>query len=490
MDGSKKYIETIKTVLIVALFISTMLLLYFFWENPARSSFPFSEMMAGEDEFVPSMEQILQPSEISVDFGRGVATVIAYNTTDSWTQGLLALRKFANAEDLLVESITKEQYDKIMQFRSISFSFLNTIPFSSFCEEFGYEKSPSLQQIWGFSRLSYSAGSPESLFITDSFSDKYYRLVSPATTHTLEALINATEQEQYVAYYSIGTFLGTGTRTLMPLAYNTKMEELFYNKEFQRSQETQIRGFAQKFFGESFDFVRRIEESKGTLIYMYGYGQKVLTVYEDGHIEYKEEVSGQGTEQDYFEALHSALNFVASHGGWQPFGEERSLQPCLRYSREINSDKKKGYQFFFGVKAAGEELYYEGRQPLMVEIMDGQVTFYQRDLILPEYSEESSSARTRETFSPVNMLAQNYSYLYKLLLSQGYSFKQAEGDALFDEVSDLIDQVKQGYVLQASDHEGSGAVLKPAWIIVVDDMEIYFDLFDASPLGHTKIAEK
>ena len=63
----------------------------------------------------------------------------------------------------------------------------------------------------------------------------------------------------------------------MPLAYKTTLNTISCFPEFDRSDEAAIKEFSQKFFGQSFDFVRRIEESNGTLIYMYGYGQKVLT---------------------------------------------------------------------------------------------------------------------------------------------------------------------------------------------------------------------
>ncbi len=486
MGGPGKYIESMKTALIVALFISAMLLLYFFWENPTLPAFNFSEIISEEAERVPLTEEVIRPQQVTVNFGTGVSTAVAYNVADSWNQGMLALRKFSNSDDLALEVITKEQYEKIMQFRSVSFSFLYSLPFDSFCQEYRITKNQSFSQIKSFSLLAYSAGSPESLFLVDETTEQYYRVISAKNMHTLEPLIASVEEEDYVAYYPIGTFLGTTNQTVMPLAYYTKMQSLEYSAEFDRTEESKIKNFAQKFFGESLDFVRRIEESKGTLIYMYGYGQKVLTVFPEGSIEYKEESGTGGDEQTYFEALNTGLEFVSAHGGWEPF-EGQALAPYLRYSETVKQDKKTGYRFVFGIKTNGEDLFYESGDILTVEILNGQVTSYKRNLINAFIPEDSQFWEERETFSPVNMLAQNYNYLYSLLRSEGYTFKQAEGDALFDEVSELIDQVKLGYVRQDPTDGSASLELQPAWVIIIDDMEIYFDLFEAIPLGHNKI---
>ena len=489
MGMPKKYIERMKSFLIVALFISAMLLLYFFWENPALPTFRFSQIVSEDTVQTPTVNDVLWPQQVSVNFGTGGSTVIPYDQQNSWQLGLLALRRFAKAEDLTVMTITKEQYLQIMQFRSICFQFQYSMPFGSFCDEYNIMEEQRLNLITSFSLLSYSAGSPDSLFIADEKTGEYYRLVSSKNSASLETLIKAIEQTGYVAYYPIGTFLGTTNQTLMPLAYKTKIASIPCFPEFDRSDEAAIKGFAQKFFGQSFDFVRRIEESNGTLIYMYGYGQKVLT-FSQGSVEYKESVDGSGVKQTYFESLKTVLQFVASHGGWE-LPDNTGISPNLQYSEAIKKDKMDGYRFVFGAKTAGEDVFYDKGSCITVEIINGQITYYKRDLIKVNPDDAAKAdGKERETYAPVNMLAQNYKYIVSMLVSEGYTFKQTEGDALFDEVSNMIDQIRTGYVRTAPT-EGSGAQeLDPAWVVTINDFEIYFDLYDAAPLGYAEIGAK
>lgn len=487
MERPEKYIERMKNILIVALFISAMLLLYFFWENPILSDFSFSEIIAEEADPAPVANEVVQPEQVAVNFGTGVSTVVSYLDQDSWNRSILALRAFAQAEDLSLEPITKEQYDQIMQFRSILISFRYSLPFDDFCNRYVVNQPQTIAQIESFSALGYSAGSPESLFLVDETNDTYFRLISPTNQESLESLIVEIEQEEYEAYYPIGAFLGTANQTVMPLAADSSLKILTASPEFLSSDEEAVRRFAQSFFGESFDFVRRIEESKGTYIYMYGYGQKVLTFFADGSVEYKEDQNGSGAVQTYFEALDSALQFVASHGGFSPFGET-SIHPSLRYSEAITNNKAKGYRFVFGMKINGEDVFSESSELLVVELLNGQVTHYRRDLVQAIPDDSKPGDDVRETYSPVNMLAQNYKYLYSILISEGYSFKESDGDALFDEVSDLIVQVQTGYVRRATEDGSVQTELIPAWIVIIDDLQIYFDLYEADPIGYAKIS--
>ena len=489
MDRPRKYIERLKNILIVALFISAMLLLYFFWESPVLSTFDLSNIMSEETEAeVPSVAQIIQPEQIAINFGTGASTVVSYLEQDSWNQTLLVLRRFRNAQDLMLEQITKEQYEQIMAFRSVRVIFLYSIPFDSFCDEYSVAEQQLLTGVKSFSSIGYSGGSPESLFLADEISGEYYRLISPENKDSLEPLIKAVEENEYVTYYPIGTFLGTTSQTLMPLAFTSAEDTVDCIPELDRTEEMAMREFAQQFFGESFDFVRRIEESKGSRIYMYGYGQKVLTIFADGSAEYKEDPPTTGSEQNYFEALENVLQFVGAHGGWNPF-EEEGLSSRLRYSVQIKEDKLSGYRFVFEVKTGGQDLFYENGDILTVDILNGQVTYYKRDLVRIRPGDTvENTGNEKETFSPVNMLAQNYEYLYSLLLKEGYTFKQKDKDALFDEVSDRIDLVQTGYVRTAAEGDAlQKAELTPAWIVVIDDIQVYFDLYDATPLGYTDI---
>lgn len=489
--GKPKKIETIKNVLIVVLFFSTMLLLYFFWENPMINSLNLTEIISEQEGEIdiPSSQDVTKPLNTVANLGGGEYTTIHYEKHEAWNQCIQAFNQFGEKETVVVEKITKEQYTQVMEFRSIKFNFHYNIPFDSFCKLYEIPKGEEFSGIEHVASISFSTGSPESMFIYDSVNDTYFRLISDSKEHIqlLDDLISSIEEGGYVINYSIGTLVGTGNQTVMPLSLNSKLAELSYDPEIEIWETENIRKLAQSFFGESFDFVRRIEESKGSVIYMYGYGEKVLTVTKNMGIEYKEKENSTGNQIDYFEALELALEYVGSHGGWETY-EGAETVPYVKQATIIEGENNKGYRFVFGMEIDGKNVYYENSEAIVIEVIGNQTTYYKRNLIEIDNNEieMNSSVTAREAYSAVNMLASNYKYIYSILTDEGYVFNTMEEEVLFETVSNLIEYVEEGYAKPRL-VEGEETELIPAWIVKVGDVMIYFDLYNAKPIGYTNM---
>lgn len=432
---------------------------------------------------IPDTLDVIQPAETMIHFGGGVYTRVDEGGQEIWDQLQVSFQQFGQDENLIVEQITKEQYDQIMNYQSISASLSYTIPFDAFCVEYGIPAQQSFDQIESLMTLSFSVGAKESLFLYDSELDKYYRFISHEYPLTLEEVISRIEDSGYVAYYTVEALTGTGNKAIIPLSLYTAKEELSYELEFQSEETDKIISLAQTFFGESFDFVRRIEESKGTVIYMYGYGEKILTINANGSVEYKEKGISSGNQQDFFIALEQAIKFVAYHPGWTSSDIEGGIL-YLKDADFIENDKRHGYHFVFGMESGSTEICYETGEPIAVEVFGDQVTYYTRNVITidAEQLAEMQQNTNREAFSAVNMMALNYQYMYSVLLSQGFDFGKIEKDAIFEATSDQILSVKTSYLKQDVE-EGDPLELTPVWAVAIGDTVMYFDLFDARPVG-------
>ena len=490
MGKPTRYIEPMKNVILVVLFVTTMLLLYFFWGSPISGSFRIMDIIGEDQLVVPSSQAVIQPERIDVHFGEGNYTVLEEEHIDAWEQCLQLLRSLNPEEVQALEEITAEQFDRIMEYRSILYRFHYGMPLESFLKRFQLQEIPGADQVGDFSLIGFSSGSPESLFVYSKSENKYFRVVYQEPHVSMDELLTAVEEIPSVSYFRIGALVGRDdNRTLVPLSLDTSLDEVPYTPEFEDLNTGEVKAFAQTFFGESFDFVRKIEESKGTHIYMYGYGEKVLTISAEGRVEYKNKETPQGSQQNYFDALDSALQFVATHGGWQP-DDSMEMSPVVQSARTVEKEKRKGYRFIFGMQLSEEPLYLEGSHSIMVEVIHGQVTQYLRDMIEVEEEEfrEQTEGSERQAFSAINMIAQNYPYIASVLSEKGYDFSNLTGEVLFDVISDLIISVTTGYMKPEYEQEGDNALV-PAWVVMADDVLIYFDLYDARPLGHTGLLE-
>lgn len=490
MGKPKQYIEPVKNLILVVLFFTTMLLLYFFWGNPVLNSFKISDLIGDEAVEVPSYQSVTQPGRIVVHLGGGSYTVLEEEDFNAWQKYIELLQGLNPAEVLSVEEITAEQFDKIMEFRSIVYRFYYDLPQEAFLKRYSIKDIHGIDQIGEFSNFGFSSGSPESLFIYDGSKNKYYRIVSAKAHEEMDKLLSLVESSSNANYRRIGDLTGTANRTVIPIFLSTNMSELKCFPEFEDLNTIAVKEFAQTFFGESLDFVRQIHGSKGTHIYMYGYGEKVLTISASGKVEYKNKETSQSSQQSYFEALDTALQFVAAHGGWQT-EEGMEMSPYVRFANAVENNKQKGYRIIFGMRLRPESLYLESSHSVMVEVIHGQVTQYLRDMVYveePEYLKQEVTAK-REAFSVINMIAHNYTYIASVLSESGYDFSGLEGEALFDAVSDLVVFVKAGYV-KPEYAENKENVLFPAWIVNTGSTLIYFDLYSAEPLGHKDLWEE
>lgn len=486
-------IEKIKNFSLVVLFLTTVLLLYFFWGNISFEGLRApAAPVTGE---TAKSAQLIEPVQLVINFGADNYTIVPpgeiwYNETedDSFVE---ELSRFGPAENILVESITYEKYQQVKGIESIWAKFNYNIPIADFCSIFGMSKPQSFDVIETVTEIGYStADRGNSLFIYDGKNEKRYRLLAedPKDQNNkgntdFPALIDSLEAEGYNTYYPISSILGNANETLIPLSAETNLRSFPYLQDTYSYQTEKISVIAEKFFGRNSAFVRTITEENGTVIYMYGYGQNVLIVNTDGSLEYKETQLDGNMEQSFTGALDTALSFIASHGSWESI-EGAKLTPYLKKSVP-NPGNQKGYRFIFGLEIVGNRLYYEEGDPITIDVIKGQVTYFKRQFIDFDQEEvEAIEANAAEpAFDPVNLIAQNYKFIYDTLFQSGEINATADHGKMFEEVASLVNNMQIGYVKPADEE---ATEIQPVWVITADNIEFYFDLYDADPIGYSK----
>ena len=214
---------------------------------------------------------------------------------------------FGPQENVLVKEINADLYQQVKTQKSIWAKFGYDIPTSDFCKYFGMENPQNFNAIETVTEIGYSAADEESLFIYDGKNGKYYWLDADTGKDDsnkkmdFPGLISSIETKGYDIYYPVSTYLGVAVKndTLVPLSMQANLKSFLFRQDFYSYQSEKINTMAEGFFGGNFDFVRKITEENGTVIYMYGYGQNVLIINTDGSIEYKEEQNGAAPGRDF-----------------------------------------------------------------------------------------------------------------------------------------------------------------------------------------------
>jgi hypothetical protein len=485
------HIERTKTILIVVLFMTTILLFYFLWKDISFGGIklPMDFLGQNETEKMPLAEELIVPESISVNFGGDLYTKISNNTNDYWLNFSNEFSKFGENESIVISEITKAQYEKATSFRSMEINFGYWLPFLDACNTFKIKTQTSYSIIEAISKITYSLASPESILIYDGKNNKFFRMAALTDVTKIKDLILRVENVEQQKYYQLGSYLGIENSTLMPVVTTSQMNKIEYNKELYDSSPDILQSFAESFFGKGFDFVRKITENDNTIIYMYGYGEKILILNTNGKFEYKEEFSETDYQDtSYFDSLDLAISFISEHGGWSTLNGNEFVSRLVS-SYQIVDTGKKGYKFIFQANLMGQPISYESSPyPIVVTIVGSQITSYQRDVLEIDQSEldKLSQGEVRNTIPPIEIISKEYVYINDILSKEGDTIIGDTSDQLFEFTALKITNISTGFFKSNIDNESVVKQLIPAWIIDINKTHIYFDLYSGEPLGYSK----
>lgn len=474
MSESKRFVENLKTVILVVLFIMTILLLYLLWSGKSSRKINISEFLpfTGNKENSLQINDVLVPSSVAWSSGDGS---FQYKTTDLqgpgeyFTEQLSALYKGT----VLVYSITKDHfYQAVKENKSSVLQWTVDIPFEEFCRENGITTAGG-EGIAYIKSLAISGAAKDSIIVFDGVNELYYRLAAEGVEINPYESVSPDEDESACIYYPADVILGSASEALLPIVENSSLSDCRYAPELENSTEELGTAMAEAVFGDTFDFVRRITDDFGTVTYMYGYGQKTLTANSDGSLEYKAETSGESA--GFYEDLQTCLDFVASCGGWENSGVE-DIQYKLADVARSGSGKGMSYVFDFAAYINGYQVYSEQGYPIVVGVTNGQVSEYCRNAYkLTAYAE----GEDRVVSDAANVIANNAGHMYKVMKNYALS---PDTDEAFTYVSNAVVSMKKGYYKYESDSS-----IVPCWTVYMDNgTKFFFDLYEGVPLGFVR----
>lgn len=466
MKNQTRVIEKIKDVILVVLLFSAVLLLYFLWYGKLDPNFIFNEQK--EQDVAISLNSVIIPREILISKGGKDFTINVEDRRRLWNDYMLPeVEKFCAASTVVVEEISKEQYYKVAEYNAAQAVFSYSMPFLDFCRGFKIKEWQGFDKIEGFDEIGFSEGSTESIFLSDSQKGKYYRLVGNYKTALPQTIKDLAKEENLPTYYQINTLLGSsnGSKVFLPIEPPKLLHTMVATRDLERASEKKQDEIAERYFGNSFDFVRKVRENDGTVVYMYGYGKIRLTLDASKHyLEYKKEPE-LNTSATLIESLSAALKFIGQKHCFESIDGEvlkLRLYDIYQISGEQTQDSKKsGYRFEFASMQEGYDIFYKTKPSFAIEVINGQVTYVYRNLI---GSATQVNAKERQGTPPIEVIVENHE-----LLAQKLAQKGKEQKLNFEDITDEIREIQYGYLK-------TGDQLVPAWRVKLSaNLTVYFD---------------
>lgn len=395
---SKKAIENIKSVILVVLFLTTILLLYLIWGDKQTGVVKMSDLIPvfGEEAVEIDPKDIICPSKIYYTAGDGAFWPVVKREA-VFKESNDVIKELSGSTEIMATEITKNQYDEaVKNYESVQLLFGYSVPFTEYCNLFEISRSSTFANIANFDAMAFSAAAKDSVLIADEAGGKYYRLLSEKE-QSLEKLMQSSLGK--ISYFEAASILGLGGGKLFPLNGDLNLTQAAFENDYNGTEEKR-QEIARQIFGENFSFVRRIADSFENYTFMYGYGQRSLTLNADGNIEYKNE-AGDGESKGFFGDLKTAAEFAERVGG---FIETNGAGFVLKNAQTSGSGKTAIYTYYFDQQSDDEfGICRDSGYAMIITVEKGSVSYYKRNSLAPQNS--SSAVFYSPVYAAANAMA-------------------------------------------------------------------------------------
>lgn len=370
-------IEKLKSFLLIGLFVSALFMTQLILSEESYSNDALNTRQT------KNANAIVVPQSYFVSFG-GMSYTKVHNTLlqeKIWGE-LRPVLVSALKEPESVKIVDKETYIKAFSKKSILLRFPFAITtkdlFSVISEESGSLSVSGMRAL----EFLITEDANQMVYLYDSNAEAYYGIETIYPLHDVGGLLEAVKLTQFIEYrqiserYSLNrTVDETYNQTnyeLIPYAYDLVVPSFKALKTSQtlEDQEDLVRStISKEVFGNQMDFVKQLRDVNGSLILMYGYGEKTLTFTQEGEILFKSKYDANASRALSFkDAMNLSIRTLES------FGELPTGIKLVDYNRDDRGEGE--YHFFFNYKIHDYLLAAFGpnRYPIEVIVRGNQVT--------------------------------------------------------------------------------------------------------------------
>lgn len=461
--------ENFKTLLLAFLVFISIYLVKGFWDNTLHvSSKGYDKDIVENIERSYKLEDVMIPEKTIISFDENDKTIIySDNKYDIWNKGKLALEDIFNSKD--VENIVEQSlYEKLQENRSVNFQFSQEMYTNMVGKILGLEIPKDIyQRMETISNIKFSIGG-SSFLIFENDGRELVIKVDNFKLASLENIVSQIKESNYTKFYKSEEVLGVKSNVFIPVKSQNSISTVHINTRYNFNREINLNDtIAELFFYKKIEYIKKIEESNGSSIYIDG--ENILKIYKDGRLEYIGGMEEAG-ETDLYSSLKKSVDFISSHRGWPDNVYLSDIEDL-----ETQGDRK-SYKFTFRYKTNGLTVYSKKndiQDKIEVKVVDGRITSYKsriwNTLGIVTRQEDGN------TLSGFEIIDNNFTVLKEEFIK---SSKQEVNELTEEEINDEVKKsISDIYLAYNGDLSGEQEVLKPVWVIEMQGERYFFDAY-------------
>jgi len=461
--------EKIKSLLLVGL-----VLLSGYLVQQLLSDVPFSllpSIGAGMVETIEyNISDIISPEKYLVNFSEKNRTMI-YSDKDYrlWGEAKDTLKQVLQDDELSIDKISSEEFIDVNKQRSINFYFSE--------DAYTYMVGKTLDieipnQIYDkmikFDSIHFDLGDKPFIIISN---DSYHLKVTfqNGSFNNLKEIVKKIEGDNYTKYYTLTEVLpGIENNTYVPLSMAQGLPKISVRNEINIEDDKQVEEIAKLFFDRNIDYIRKIEENDGSIIYIDNL--KNLKIYKNGAIEYFSAIKSQANNRNFYLSLSKSIDFISKHMG---LPEDAYLAEV----KEIEFENNKGYRFVFryrieGLTVISAEIGSYGF--IEIDIFNEQVKSYKRHVLIADELNYGNQMHY-DILSGYDIIEKNFVYLKdRYIIDNNLQMEEIDRENIDNMVKASIRNI---YLAYYDDFKTEENVLNPVWIINISGNRYAFDAY-------------
>lgn len=462
--------ENFKTLLLAFLVFISIYLVKGFWNNTLHvNSKGYDKDIVENIERSYKLEDVMIPEKTIISFDENDKTVIySDNKYDVWNKGKIALEDIFNSKN--IDNIVEQSvYDELQENRSVNFQFSQEMYTNMVGKILGIEIPKEIyQKMETISNIKFSIG--KNSFLT--FENDENQLIiktDNSKLSNLENIVSQIKKSNYTKFYKSEEVLGVKSNVLIPVKSQNSISTVHINTKYNFNREINLNDtIAELFFYKKIEYIKKIEESNGSSIYIDG--ENILKIYKDGRLEYIGGMEEAG-ETDLYSSLKKSVDFISNHRGW----------PDNVYLSDIEDIEAEGdiksYKFTFRYKTNGLTVYSKKndiQDKIEVKVVDGRITSYKsriwNTLGIVTRQEDSN------TLSGFEIIDNNFTVLKNEFIKKSKEqVEEMTDEEINQEVKKAISDI---YLAYNGDLSGDQEVLKPVWVIEMQGERYFFDAYN------------
>ncbi len=244
------------------------------------------------------------------------------------------------------------------------------------------------------------------------------------------------------------------------------LSPVFIRSEIDIEDQDAINEIAKAYFGDRFDYARRMVDSFRTISFIYR-NEKVLRLYEEGLLELFDAIESTQGETSLYRSLMVALNFIENFLGFPEQGYLSRVESILQ-------DGKYGYRFIFSYQFLDLPIVFSQvreEKAMQIEVLDGRVVYYQRFIRVFDENIEQEM-QTAHVLSPQLILDYNIDFMTDLYL------EDANHQLLtFDEAKNkILSSINEVYLAYFDPSRRSrDQLIRSVWVFRTNDRKYIFN---------------